>query len=491
MMKGTASMSKRHFKQSFTDLHPTFASGFALVILLSLTISIHANPQPELLVVTPNKKKTLEISDDQTYRFFAEIPADTISVIRVGQNIVDVYVDIGDGKADRRIDGRNHVLGHEVVVFEANQLSAIEFEVGIATKLSSKGEFSVEFLSLTSNAENEALIHAYREVDLAQNHREAHRDKIYHYQSALENITAPAHKELFGHIQYALASEYSAIENFDQALVHYKQAAEAFSSPTVNNGQMLAWSNTRRAGLIIHAGDEAGGFALMQENAKTINGQEYPVALSSTLTSKMIVHSNRYEVSEALATAQLASSVLPDKGAEYLAASIKYNLAQLNHSLGKTKQAIASMTEVLDVDLYQENRIGATSSLESLGEFHAVLGQCTKSIKYWAEALDMTTSDEGESRARIFRKIGFCYQDLGRFEDAEVFYRKALNSSRVDTREIARTLTLLGDLYAIKERHTSALEIHRKALSQYQAFKNPADIGRTHLAIAEDHITLG
>ena len=462
---------------------------FALVTLVLWLNPVFAST-PESIILTLNRKLNFEIADEQTYSFYAELPKNTVNVIRVEQNAVDLYIDIDDGTAKKTIDGRNHVLGHEIVVIEKDDIT-IELQIGIATKLSSAGKFSVELLSFTPNTENAKLIQAYKEIDSAQNRKKAHKHKIQHYHSALNLLTAPTHKELFGYIQYALARQYSAIENFDLALIHYEEAASAFSSPTVNNGHMLAWSNARRAGLIIHAGDQAAGFALMEENARTIDEQKYPVALSSALTSKMIVHSDRYEVGEALATAQRASSVLPDKGAEYLAASIKYNLAQLNHSLGKTRQAIASMTEVLDVDRYQENRIAITSSLESLGEFHTVLGQCTVSIKFWAEALDITTADEPESRARILRKIGFCYQSLGQYEEAENLYRKALDVSSVDTREIARAFRLLGDLYAITERHTAALKTHRKALSHYQSFKSPTEIGRTHLAIAEDHISLG
>lgn len=462
-----------------------------LFTLVSWSFPAFANAQSEVIHLGPNTETVFEVADNQTYRFSIDVLQESVNIVTVEQDIVDLYLDINDSNTSVRIDGRNHVLGHEIAIIDNKQAKTVEVTIGIAKKLSRQGRFTIAFIQLTPTVQNRNLIKAYQEIDLAQNHSHSDDDKINHYKNALDQLTASSHKELFGFTQYALARAYSAIEKFDLALEHYAQAATAFSSAMVNNARMLAWSNIRRAGLMIHAGDQSGGFALMEQNVQNIDKEKYPVALSTALTSKMIVHSNRYQINEALAAAQKANDVLPDKGAEYLAASIKYNLAQLNHSLGKTDQAIDSMTEVLALDRHQENRIGATSSLESLGEFYAALGQCSKSINFLAEALETTTENETESQARIFRKIAGCYRNLGQFSEAENLYRKALEISKIDKREIAHALRQLGNLYFNKQDYQAALERHEDALKHYTQFQNPADIGGVEVNIAEDHIALG
>ncbi|MEM7283773.1 MAG: CHAT domain-containing tetratricopeptide repeat protein [Pseudomonadota bacterium] len=191
-----------------------------------------------------------------------------------------------------------------------------------------------------------------------------------------------------------------------------------------------------------------------------------------------------------MASAKKANEVLPTSGSEYLAVNVKYNLAQLNFTLGRTDDAIQSMLDVLAMDQEQENRQGMVSSLESLGEFHNRAGESSKAIWWYAEALNSLLPREKESRARILRKIAVCYQNLGQTHEAETYFSQSLALSVLDASEIANTHARLGKLYYDTKRFLLAIQAHKKSLAIFEQTGKTRYVGETHINLALSYVAL-
>lgn len=114
-------------------------------------------------------------------------------------------------------------------------------------------------------------------------------------------------------------------------------------------------------------------------------------------------------------------------------------------------------------------------ALNGLGNVQLSLGDCSKALKYFKQALDIEVKLKSNvGQAIDYNNMGAAYACMGKKQEALIAYRKSLdlNQQIKSNVGIALTKKLLGELYIQKGEQTKGLKYIREAVSTIKQSKD-------------------
>lgn len=109
---------------------------------------------------------------------------------------------------------------------------------------------------------------------------------------------------------------------------------------------------------------------------------------------------------------------------------------------------------------------GIAGCYNAMGIAHKNTGELRKSVHYFTEAIKMEEEIGGKNLSAPLINLGSVYQDLGEFDEAILYLKKALANAEADENEqrVAYSLNNLGTVYYMQGNYPLALEHYKQSM---------------------------
>ncbi|HEX8772717.1 MAG TPA: CHAT domain-containing protein [Pyrinomonadaceae bacterium] len=423
----------------------THAAGTALSLILPVNATRSIPLQEEgALRLELGKPIEREIAGGRAHNYQLHLAANQYLNLIVDQRGIDVVVSLfgPDGQQLAEVDSPNGAQGPEPVVVVVETSGNYRLEVRTLDKDAAAGKYEVKIGELRAATRQD-------------------RDRI-----AAQRAFAEA-EQLSG--QDTAESYGKAMQKYDEAIMHFRAAADRQGEATALNNKGLAYflsgENHQALGYfaqarsIFMATSDSGGEAL-------------------TLLNFGLVYDELGEMQKALDNYNRALMIFRDLGDRQREAFMLINLGTLYHRLGDSGQSLDLYTRALSLCRSLTHSDCEATALGGIGRTHYTLGDKQKAIDNYNQMLSIYRDMDfprGQSTALFY--LGLAYSDLGERQKALDYYTEVLDVSRKagfrDTE--AATLNKLGVLYANMGEGQKAIEHYKQAVSLFRLMGNRSE----------------
>jgi tetratricopeptide (TPR) repeat protein len=179
----------------------------------------------------------------------------------------------------------------------------------------------------------------------------------------------------------------------------------------------------------------------------------------------------------------------------WIVSASKTSLANCQHALGETRQAIELHEEALTINRGLGSSDGEAISLGNLGLCYAAFGQVDRAIELHERALAIDRDiGSREGQAADLGNLGLCYTALGETRRAIALHEQALAIHRDLSRRDGESICLgnlgrcyyaLGEMRRAIELHEQALAIDREIGRREAEAINLGNLGRCYAALGQ------
>lgn len=202
------------------------------------------------------------------------------------------------------------------------------------------------------------------------------------------------------------------------------------------------------------------------------------------ILARAAIRLGRFEESDAHLSQALGRSRLGDERQQ---AHIHLNLASVREHQGRHQAALGHARRALALYEAVDHRIGQARALNSVGWYHALLGENDRAMAFCQAALELCDKlDFGYGLAGAQVSLAYIHRHSGDCTEALAYYLQALAGYREldDRYEAADTLGLLGDLHQSRGDLDAAHGAWQESLDILTELDHP-DADRIHAKLAE------
>jgi CHAT domain-containing protein/tetratricopeptide (TPR) repeat protein len=432
---------------------------------------VETSDRPPLL--EPDKTLDRELSGGESHQYLFALKAGEYAKVLVAQRSVNVAVECDgpDGKQVYAAD--SHVVGDtEVVQLVAEMSGTHGLRVTAPDKAAPMGRYSITLSEVVPATERHKRLAAGASA----------------FAQAMASAAMMSRKSL-----------QSAVERFEEALVHWHAAGDLFEE-----ARTTAWIGLYSAQL----GERQKALeytARALSIAKESPGRRFERWALTDIGIVHVLFEDKRKAAdyfhEALPLMEAAGDLLgkatidsylgrvlvetgePRRGLEYLERSLSAyreiqsradivqvvsNIGITYSRLGEYQRAIEKYEESLTLARQLGNRGAENILLNNIGSNYSDQGNYQKALDYYVAALEIARAlDNRRSMATNLHNIAWVHGVLGDYRRALQYYQQALELLRAhgERYPIANTLNNIGATYGNMGDYASALKFHLEALS--------------------------
>ncbi|PCJ25399.1 MAG: hypothetical protein COA97_07870 [Flavobacteriales bacterium] len=162
-----------------------------------------------------------------------------------------------------------------------------------------------------------------------------------------------------------------------------------------------------------------------------------------------------------------------------------YYLAKGNVYFGKAehKRAMKSFSKAIKHFKSQEDYNGLWATYNTMGSVNDNIGDLTKALTYYLNALDVAKEYLGEGeKVGTFINIGVVYAQQGEFEEALKYFKRSrdYHIQFGAGRGLGNNLNNIGQVYSMMEQRDSSMFYYKEALSVWEETKDKKGMAMTN-----------
>ena len=466
-------------------------------------------------IVTCSSSQRVPIADGRSWRCQADLQANRAYLAQVTRQTRDVALEIlgPDARRVLKVDSPTVRAGPELLFFNPRAAGKYTLVIAVADQGLPTRTIDVQWRELDDAAPGSALARGLSDLTSAAMVVESPRAddarrRLTSLQSAGTALQAARAVGLEGEAHLRIASTYFwTLSDWTRAAESAALATEAFDRAP--DPIMSVQARTLRAESLIEAagpGQAAAKAAPKSGRARfdeaeqilTDSSQRFAAAGMTYDQAAAINYlgvSRHYQgrLSEARAHYETAARMFAALGESASEIQSLQNIAVIDFQRGDYVEAVKAYKRLLGKLNPQSNRRTYLAVLNNLAVVQHALGRTDEALASLLAALPLTEgSTELADRARTWDQLGRVYLTLGEEERGEVFLQQALElrqSKAVQDRQgLLTSLVVNGDVSREKGAIQPALKLHTQALDQAVS---PFEKARVLRAIGEDQLAMG
>ncbi|HMQ86287.1 MAG TPA: CHAT domain-containing protein [Flavilitoribacter sp.] len=297
---------------------------------------------------------------------------------------------------------------------------------------------------------------------------------------------------------YYQQQQDNSAENIQRVVGNYIAANNQFEQLADTNNVLYARLNNNLGVLLLNVGRYDQAVELLDKAEAVINriyGRDHPL-MAFPLSNRGMTNISRGAFSSAISDLERAREIreynydpaYPKAAANFDYAATILNLGIVYTYMGNISEGEDNFYKVLDIAEKSENDLLLSRAYANLGIVFRPRGELQKSLEFYerARALEEKVYPAGDPETIItFYNIATVYKDLGNFDEALPYYRKALEYSGEQDPNYTRYLNGVGLSYMRTGKLAEAEPYFRKALE-----RDSAMFGLYHAATALSYANL-
>ena len=297
-------------------------------------------------------------------------------------------------------------------------------------------------------------------------------------------------------ITVALADDFTAQEDWEQAFVLYKQVratekmldlVEKAGPAMVSGGKLITLKEwmaalppdiatsrpsllSLQAAILVNTGEVEQGIQLFTQVIDRLledNNPDNVEVLALSLIRRSVALQIQGNLQKSLADNQNAIDIL-DEFSEYglIKAEALRNIGVTYYYKGEVKEALKIFKESLRLFESFDDQLNVPKVLFNIGLMHKVLGDYVRAEMMYQDALDAWSAGGNMAwTANLLNNLGVLQQQRGDYEKAASNFEKAIEYARISNNPKSESvlLTSLGDLYRDLDAFEESLDVYKQA----------------------------
>ncbi len=275
-------------------------------------------------------------------------------------------------------------------------------------------------------------------------------------------------------------------ENIQRVVRYYIASNDQFEQLADTNNVLYARLYNNLGVLLMNRGQYDQAVGLLDKAEAIVNriyGRNHPL-MAFPLNNRGMTNTSRGAFSAAISDLERARAIreytydpaYPKAAANFDYAATLLNLGIVYTYMGNISEGEDNFYNVLDIAEKLENDLLLSRAYANLGIVFRPRGELKKSLEFYekAQALEEKIYPAGDPETLVtFYNIATVYKDLGNFDEALPYYRKALESAGEQDPNYTRYLNGVGLSYMRTGKLAEAEPCFRKALERDSVMFGP------------------
>lgn len=237
---------------------------------------------------------------------------------------------------------------------------------------------------------------------------------------------------------------------------------------------------------------KADSLGLLLQNTEGINKME-------VLSELVKLHSRKLP-EQSIAYGEQLNRLLENNKNDELQSEVWFDLAIANIYLRNFEQSEELLIKTIKLRKKLKNKPGLSTAISQLAYVYYRIGDLNKAYSYIVEAQQMSeNSDKQNNKAVDMFRRGVFAKKLGKYEEAIVYYNKAIEVYKIlgDEKMVANLLGNIGNVFFNLQHINKALKYNKQALAVYEKMHDSTsiagslnDIGNAYYKNNDDSLAL-
>ena len=276
-----------------------------------------------------------------------------------------------------------------------------------------------------------------------------------------------------------------ALENFQKALVIFREISDRKSEGTTLNNMGEAYRNL---------GQYPKALEFLQQALAIHKQVSNKAEEGTTLNNIGLVYFNLGEYPKALEFYQQALAIHKEMGNKVMEGTTLNNMGEVYRNLGEYFKALEFLQQALAIHKQIGNKAMEGTTLNNIGLVYSNLGEYPKALEFYQQALVIHKQINNKAmEGTTLNNMGEVYSNLGEYLKTLELYQQALAIAKEigDKAGEGTTLNNSGNAYLYLGEYPKALEFYQQALAIHKQVGNKAMEGTTLNNMGEVYSNLG